>query len=309
MTSDQSTGRIFLFGGQAGFQNGEGAFADTWVFDQTGWHSIVAVNTPPARIDMAIAYDTKRGRLLVFGGFSGQFEFLNDTWALIGNVWVPLPVSHSPPVFQKPTMVYDESRDKVVLVDIIGRTWEFDGGDWLLRQPPTSPPMRSGLSLAYDNTRGRVVLFGGEDLNQIGYNDTWEFDGFSWRQQFTPDVASLRVRSSHAVLYDSTRSRILTMGGFVGGRVANDIWSFGFGSASAPRDRCLAGEDSDGDGLIGCGDATHLADPDCAGQCTPLCPPTTSPVPCDPNAPRCGDGICNPLLESYLSCPVDCSRP
>jgi hypothetical protein len=49
----------------------------------------------------------------------------------------------------------------------------------------------------------------------------------------------------------------------------------------------------------GCDDA------DCYGRCTPLCQPGT---PCDPAAPRCGDGLCG-AVEDYAICPVDCPVP
>src|SRR5262249_25240771 len=58
------------------------------------------------------------------------------------------------------------------------------------------------------------------------------------------------------------------------------------------------GGDTDGDGLEGCDD------PDCWARCTPDCPPGAS---CPENAPRCGDGTCNLLLEDCHLCPLDCA--
>ena len=58
--------------------------------------------------------------------------------------------------------------------------------------------------------------------------------------------------------------------------------------------------DSDFDGLVGC------KDPDCSGRCSPFCPPGTT---CDDTLPHCGDGVCNPTLESCELCPQDCHCP
>jgi hypothetical protein len=69
---------------------------------------------------------------------------------------------------------------------------------------------------------------------------------------------------------------------------------------------CLGGFDGDGDGLIGCDD------PDCWGRCTPLCPPDSTPDwpdDCDTALPHCGDGVCNPNLETQRLCPGDCGPP
>ena len=77
-------------------------------------------------------------------------------------------------------------------------------------------------------------------------------------------------------------------------------WRLAFESALVRPERCLlATADSDRDGLAGC------ADPDCWSRCAPLCSPA---APCDPAAPRCGDGVCGPI-EDYLICPGDCSTP
>jgi hypothetical protein len=57
--------------------------------------------------------------------------------------------------------------------------------------------------------------------------------------------------------------------------------------------------DFDLDGVKGC------ADPDCGGICDPLCDGLGV---CTGTRPRCGDGVCDPVFESWLNCP-DCTAP
>jgi hypothetical protein len=167
----------------------------------------------------------------------------------------------------------------------------YNGTGW--SEISTSLPfVAENSTAAFDPLIGKPVLFDGAE--------TWAFDGQQWAKQST--VASPAIRRGSHMIYDYARQQIVLFGGeSVAGGMLTDLWAFGFRTASGTRDACLAGQDSDGDGLIACGD------PDCFGRCFPLCA-LADPAnpPCDLSLPRCGDLICNPTLEGRDLCPMDC---
>lgn len=93
------------------------------------------------RVDPAMAFDSARQRVVLFGGHEGV-GFIGDR----------------------------------VLAD----TWEWDGATWRNRLPPSSPPARRGHSMAFDRARQRVVLHGGIGADYRALSDTWEWDGTTW---------------------------------------------------------------------------------------------------------------------------------
>jgi hypothetical protein len=176
------------------------------------------------------------------------------------------------------------------------QTGEWDGSTWMQVVATASPPARDSTTLVYDVLRQRVVMFGGAVNGSIpiNYDDLWEWDGATWTQR-TPSTLPA-IRTSAGVAYDTIRGQLVMFGGRTRGAFDNDTWRYQYRSGSFPPDRCVAGQDTDGDGLVDC------ADPDCWGRCTPSCPPGTT---CDPTRPRCGDGMCSPV-ENTVVCPEDC---
>ncbi len=73
---------FIIFGGRLVEPEARG-FARTWRFDGEQWHRMdePAAATPPDRSDAAMAYDTARSQLILFGG-RGRDEHLADTWLL-----------------------------------------------------------------------------------------------------------------------------------------------------------------------------------------------------------------------------------
>ena len=53
---------------------------DTWEWDGTNWTRITTGTNVPARDMYAMAYDTARGRVVLFGGIDSQSQTLGDTW-------------------------------------------------------------------------------------------------------------------------------------------------------------------------------------------------------------------------------------
>ena len=135
------------------------ASAPTWLLTLTP--------SPIARFEHAMAYDSARDRVVVFGGYYHFYPVVGDTWEWDGSAWVERKPSTSPSARAGHAMAYDSARGRVVLFgglssssEALADTWEWDGNTWIQRMPATSPPARHGHAMVYDSARGRLVLFG-----------------------------------------------------------------------------------------------------------------------------------------------------
>jgi hypothetical protein len=138
MVYDVRRKRTVLFGGM-GARRGEAAaplFNDTWEFDGAAWTQ-AHVDGPPPRLSPGVAYDSKRGVVLIFGGATHE-RVLNDLWSWDGTTWKKLAESGPEPRVMG-YLAYDPKRDRVVLFGgrrgvrdntDLGDTWEWDGATW-----------------------------------------------------------------------------------------------------------------------------------------------------------------------------------
>jgi hypothetical protein len=78
-------GRTIVFGGHQLIRTSSGlfgaAFNDTWTFDGASWTPLAIAATPGARVYDAIAFDSVRGTMVLFGGY--VTSTLGDTWQLV----------------------------------------------------------------------------------------------------------------------------------------------------------------------------------------------------------------------------------
>jgi hypothetical protein len=179
---------------------------------------------PSARSSHAMAYDSARGRAVLFGG-TDAINFLDDTWEYDGNSWIKVPTS-GPSARQDHAMAYDSARGRVVQFGgtynsvPLRDTWEFDGRSWI-QVATDGPSARNAHAMAYDVGRGRVVLFGGYDgAGRLG--DTWEWDGSAWTQVAKTGPSA---RMYPAMAYDGARGRVVLFGGSATGMLG-DTWEW-----------------------------------------------------------------------------------
>jgi hypothetical protein len=182
------------------------------------WHDATPLQ-PPARGSDALAFDSARGRVVLFGGIDANSARFADTWETDGVDWQPVATAAAPPARTGHALAFDSVRARTVLFGgqtapgAVADTWLYDGVNWTPRAPATSPPARSRHALAFDSGRGRTVLFGGADVNNARLADTWEFDGANW----TPVVgATAPPLADHALAFDAVRNRTVLFGGFGG---------------------------------------------------------------------------------------------
>jgi hypothetical protein len=132
-----------------------------------------------------MAYDSARGRVVLFGGRLADSTSATDTWEWDGAVWSQRATS-GPPARVHHSGGFDaargrfvvhggQTREGVVLTD----TWEWDGASWAERA--TTVPADRALpsrGTVFSSPRGTLLMAIG-DL-AAGQSDLWEWNGTVW---------------------------------------------------------------------------------------------------------------------------------
>lgn len=146
---------------------------------QGGWVQ-VSTNAPGARHSHAMAYDSVRGRVVLFGGEDVVGNNLADTWEWDGTTWLQVATTGPSARFGH-AMAFDSVRGKVVLFGgyyLFADTWEWDGLSWT-QAAASGPQARAWPAMAFDGVRGATVLFGGTGAGgPLG--DAWAWNGTQW---------------------------------------------------------------------------------------------------------------------------------
>jgi len=170
-------------------------------------------------------YDPGQSKILVSfmsGGSPNSywltFDTANDTFS--GESTYAKPICD---------MVYDTGRNRVVAYGTCnamgsakGEVYEFASGSW-----SAVATENSGLGdfIAYDSFRGKVMTFGDGYANGSGVDETWEYNGTDWTQIFP--ATSPKKRKSCQITYDSTRRRLLILGGTdIFSNTLSDMWEY-----------------------------------------------------------------------------------
>lgn len=281
-------GSCVLFGGE-----GEaGLLGDTWRYDGTAWTLPTLAIAPGARTRAAVATDATR--VVIAGGRDASGGPLADAWAWDGAAWQRLPDLPRP--LAGAALGHDPVRDQLVLIGgedgtgARGDTLVLTGTGWVA--PATAAPQapRVDATLAWDPARRALVVSGGASVTPL---PSLAWDGTTWLSISTSAVAPRRRSAGAFSPFDGAGAGLL--GGADGSTFTDDAWVLRW-DGDRPREACATAADVDGDGLPGC------ADPDCFATCAPACAPGLT---CPPDAPRCGDGTCDPG-EACRTCGDDC---
>ncbi len=207
---DTWRGRVLGFGGTAiyGFQVGE-----LWQLENG--HAEMIGTGPPPRIAHACAFDSVRGRFVVFGGAGyddggGSFHPLLDAavWEWDGSAWTSIPTTATS-YFDDPrhrrdaVMAFDRASSKVVQFGgsrRIGSSWTaqndtytWDGIAWT-RILTNTLPTAGGTTLVFHAGLDCLVLQSGAGL--------WTFTGSDWQPFATMPFGG-------SIAYDPARDRLL----------------------------------------------------------------------------------------------------
>jgi hypothetical protein len=220
MAFDSHRKVVVMFGGLIYVSPSMSVFKnDTWEFDGSTWTQVQTKTSPDPRLDGAMAFDSRRNVMVLYGGDGQSAATYDDTWEYDGTNWTKnTGASNIAPTRDGPAMAFDDGRGKMVLFGgdagpngAKPDTWEYDGGMWTQIAPTTSPAARYAASLIYDVRRGRVVLYGGAESGTDDVTDTWEYGGTNWVQISTS--ASPPPRSDATMVYDIARGKTVLFGG------------------------------------------------------------------------------------------------
>jgi hypothetical protein len=221
MVFDSMRGRIVMFGGWKEPSN------HTWEWDtrRSTWTLMQQKDgvRPSPRTGHALAYDGRRGRVILHGGIDDSGASNNETWEWDGaaEVWTRRGAGPVPSRWGH-AMAFDDSTGQVVLFGGSHRHRTLGDGElldvWLLDPmadrwsnptyplPGTWPRARHGHTMAYDPSRKLVVMYGGE-LGNLGMvaADLWEWNSTyqAWRER-TPVPTPVDwpgARSFHSLAY------------------------------------------------------------------------------------------------------------
>lgn len=191
MVYDEGRSAVLLFGGMLGDRSAPWP-TDTWELGKDGWTRIATAG-PAGRGRSALAYDTVRRQIVLFGGVGASpapgepQPFFGDTWVRDDKGW-RMVAEDGPPGRYAHGMVFDERAGVVLLYGgsaahrnaPLSDMWQWDGTRWTeIRLSGPTPGHRYQPVMVYDQARGRTVLYGGL---QGSADDTWEWNGRQWRE-------------------------------------------------------------------------------------------------------------------------------
>ncbi len=192
---DSLRDRLLVFGG---YTSSSGPTNELWALATDGvngnWSALTTSGTPPvARYGHTLVLDTRRDRLLVFGGVSG---------GMVAQVWA-LPLSDP-----------------------------FPAWNLVSPAPPVGPSARYGHVAVVDAENDRMLVFGGYDGVSF-LNDAWVLnlgDGPAWERV---DVTGPQPapRDFAAAVWDAANGRLLVFGGNTTGAAFSDTWALTLGDS------------------------------------------------------------------------------
>ncbi len=221
---------LYLFGGR----NPE-PLADLWRYDiaSNTWEEINAPG-PAARFGHNAICD--RSRVLVFGGQAGS-EFFNDLWELgldTGH-WQQLS-ANGPAARYGAAACLDDAGHMLITHGFTstGRfddTWQFDlaSAAWTDISPAVGekrPTKRCLIDGAWDTRKRRFLIYGGQSNEAPFLDDLWGWapEIVDWGQIAREPHPS--ARNMYAMVYDTSRTAALLVGGRTADGPVNDTWIF-----------------------------------------------------------------------------------
>ena len=214
-------------------------------FDGSDWIKDCDPCPPGALVGHGQAIDTRRNRLVIFGGSSdgGPGGVVDAFWSWDGSTWLPIEGDGPRPSARWATqMVYDPIRDKVVLFggqdaagSLLGDIHEFDGTGWraITTTGPAPAPRRDfgstatfvGCRAELPELAGKFAIYGGESAGGPSLDDLWAWDGSAWLQ--ICEACTGAGRSGAAVAYDAGTGRLVIQGGYGDRTEFAETWEVG----------------------------------------------------------------------------------
>ncbi len=231
MAYDSANNKVVMFGGSESVST---LVNDTWIYDPSSntWTLINTTVAPSKRQYHAMAYDSASNKVVLFGGWDGDYD--NETWIFdtATGKWTNVTPAASPSPRSNSRMVYDSKNDMMIIFggNEAGTGWTTDtwtyktsSNTWTEMFPVNSPSPRYGHSMAYDSAKDRTVLYGGHYGNRLG--DTWTYNISSNDWFLRTSATNPPPLYHHTMVYDSNTDKFVMFGGIDdGGIYRNDTW-------------------------------------------------------------------------------------
>ena len=216
---DRDRARIVLFGGDDGGNSADQTqLGDAWEWDGAHWIERSVSEYLPSDNVGNTAYDARRGRLVMFGGYKYNAEppyALDETWEWDGARWQQRMPKTVPPARSVPLMTFDETRQNVLMAGgYLGSsttardTWEWDGNDWLPLSAAADSFTGRMLALFHDRAEGKTMLVGDEAA--------WQLDGEHWTSLGS---SASGVEGYAQTVYDAARQELIVF-------ASDTLWSW-----------------------------------------------------------------------------------
>lgn len=221
--------RVVLFGGLSEWiGNTFYHERDTWEWDGNDWIEMKPKTLPPARAGHMMAYDEKRGVVVMFGGEEKTGNYmLADTWTWDGKDWTLMTPTGYPAARRGGQMFYDPETEKVILsgghyyaaekvFTYVNDIWAWDGKNWEYVTTLEDNLITTTPNVVYDPIQKRATLF---DYRQLM---TWT--GKQW--QTLEAGAMPPSRFGTWLAGDPSSGKMILFGGIDNKVHLTDTWMF-----------------------------------------------------------------------------------
>lgn len=188
----------------------------------------------------ALAYDSARHRLLMFGGFDTPL-FRNEVWSLAlddpAGGWQQLVAAGTPPAGRRDASAfYDPVADRLIVIGGVDRSTVRSDMVWQLALDGTptwseivpagvAPPALVARAAAFDPATSRVLLFGGTYGAASDRAFVLSLAGAPAWSEVVATGAAPSGRYHARATFDAARGRFVVFGGIEGnGNLPGDLW-------------------------------------------------------------------------------------
>jgi hypothetical protein len=206
-----------------------------WGWDGTQWQ-VVTEGGPSMQVLGGVAYDTKRNKLVLYGGQTlDTGECVRETWEWDGVSWAQIS-TNSPTACNRFEMVYDDGQERVLLFGgqdderkPISETWAWNGETWE-QLAADGPEGRAHFGFVHDPTHEQTLLYGGY-FGPI-FDDFWTLRENAWQKV---ELSNSPGTLSHfGMAYDLDTNALIIFGGAQStstfGSLSDSTWTLTNGS-------------------------------------------------------------------------------
>lgn len=219
MVYHEKNQKTYLLGGRKYDDNRKvHVLNEFWEWDGDKWR-LISDSTPMGkRLHSNMVYDTKRNRIVLFGGVDIEKGFSNDIWEWDGDEWRKINAATAPLPRLAHSMTFSKSLNQTVIAGGVSEkdekltdlwTWDGQRFEKINNEMPAVEPGSGNII----STGKGILLFGRplkiKKMDLTG--SSWLFDGKKWNKILSKTGPSLRENQS--MVYDLIKKRVLLFGG------------------------------------------------------------------------------------------------